>query len=564
MISGFVISPKLLEIWTNTNGSKRLLKLLKFYESRVIRLAPTFAFTVAVFGSLLYLFSGWSEIRHFSAQSLAASLGLGNLEAINQSQSDYFRPNPNAFLHTWSLSVETQIYLLAPFLFLLIARTSKKVLLIFTITVIVLTLQLFIETFTNLQGEVFFLPISRLWEFLIGAALSLIRSKRQNSSVAYTALLLLLIILVVPSGFKFYNLLVVILTSVFLSNQINLNSSKINKSLINIGDMSYTLYLIHLPLLHLCNYLFFESTWLTQIIYLTFTAIFGILISKIIEKKSIQKLRKAKFKARTTTLIIICIVPIAFSLFFRVTSVNYLSLANPPKLQGTNTCKSEEANIECSSGASAKNSIMLVGDSHANAISISFIEIAKELKLDPIIISGRGCKLEPKNSYKPNSPCNNYMKLVKQLAAKKNIKLIVISQRGFSEEGSFFMRNKSKNFIKAAVELKTQTNKLLILGPNPEFLINRSQGTFLNLFQKRVSKKINEFHDFWMEDIYLKKLSGNEKIEYLSSSLKLCNKRECLIKDEGKYFYWDENHLSLDGADYLKPYLLEAIKKATA
>jgi peptidoglycan/LPS O-acetylase OafA/YrhL len=149
VISGFVIAPKLFEIWSNTNDKKRAHKLLKFYESRVIRLAPTFAFTVVVFGSLLYLFSGWSEIRHFSAQALAASLGLGNLEAINQSQSNYFRPNPKAFLHTWSLSVEAQIYLLAPFLFLMIARSSRKLCFILAVSGAALILQLFIENFTS-------------------------------------------------------------------------------------------------------------------------------------------------------------------------------------------------------------------------------------------------------------------------------------------------------------------------------------------------------------------------------------------------------------------------------
>ena len=561
VISGFVIAPKLFEIWSNTSDNKRVHKLLRFYESRVIRLAPTFALTVAVFGSLLYLFSGWSEVRHFSAQSLAASLGLGNLEAINQSQSNYFRPNPNAFLHTWSLSVETQIYLLAPFLFLLIARSSRKLLVILAVSGAALILQLFIEAFTNLDGEVFFSPISRLWEFGIGAALSLSKGKKYNWYVGLAALFSLLLILIIPSGFRFYNIVVVFLTSVILSSDINSKLTARHKLLMKAGDISYTIYLIHLPLFHLCDYLFFESFWMKQTAYISSTILFGNQISKSVELKSNQKLRKVELRKRIVALTAICLVPIVFSLFFRISSVNYLNLSNPPKLQGTNTCESGASDADCGLGTSGKNSIMLVGDSHANAISLSFIEIAKQLELEPIVISGRGCRIEPTNSYELSSPCDNYMKSVKQLAVKKNVKYIVISQRGFVADGSASPRDRAKSFIDAVSELKTKTNQVLILGPNPEFLTNRSQGTFINLFQKNVHKKTNEFYEFEQEDNYLNNLAVNERIEYLSSSTKFCNKKECVIKDDGKYLYWDENHLSLDGAAYLKPYLLRAIQK---
>lgn len=560
VISGFVIAPKLFEIWSNTDKNKRAKKLLKFYESRAIRLAPTFAFTVAVFGSLLYLFSGWSEIRHFSAQSLAASLGLGNLEAINQSQSNYFRPNPNAFLHTWSLSVETQIYLLAPFLFILIARSSRKLLFILAVSVAFLILQLSIEAFTNLEGEVFFSPISRLWEFGIGAALYLSQGKKYKWFIGYAALTALLIIFISPSGFKFYNIVTVVLTGVILSSDINSKLNTRHKSLLTMGDISYTVYLIHLPLLHLCDYLFFESLWIKQVAYISSTIFLGYQISKRIELKSNQELRKVEPKMRIVALIVICFVPIVFSLFFRVTSINYLSISNPPKLQGTNTCESSTGSITCDFGGNAKNSIMLVGDSHANAISLSFIEIAKQLNLEPIVISGRGCRLEPANSYEFSTPCDKYMKSVKEIALKKNVKYIVISQRGFVADGSASPRDRARKFIRAASELKTNTNQVLILGPNPEFLTNRSQGTFFNLFQEDVYKKTNEFHEYEQEDSYLSNLAVIEGIQYSSSSTIFCNEKECIIKDDGKYLYWDENHLSLDGAAYLKPHLLKAIK----
>ena len=560
VISGFVIAPKLFEIWSNKNDNKRARKLLKFYESRVIRLAPTFAFTVAVFGTLLYLFGGWSEIRHFSAQSLAASLGLGNLEAINQSQSNYFRPNPNAFLHTWSLSAETQIYLLAPFIFFLIARSSKKLLLLLVGSGFALFLQLLIETLTNLEGEIFFSPISRLWEFGIGAALFLTKGKKYKSFFGYVALLLLLLIFVLPQGFKFYNIAAVVLTCVILSSDINSKLNSRYNSIVKMGDISYTIYLIHLPLLHLCDYLLFEYFWIKQVIYISATIFLGIQISKRIEMKSNQELRKVAPRKRILVLIAICIVPIVFSLFFRVTSVNYLNMSNPPKLQGTNTCESSAGNIDCNLERDAKNSIMLVGDSHANAISQSFIEIARQVNLEPIVISGRGCRLEPAHSYEFSTPCDKYMKSVKQLALKENVKYIVISQRGFVADGSASPRDRARSFISAASELKTNTNQVLILGPNPEFLTNRSQGTFFSLFQKNVYKKTNEFHEFEQEDNYLNKLAAIEGIEYLSSSLKICNGKECVIKDDGKYLYWDENHLSLDGAAYLKPYLLKAIQ----
>jgi peptidoglycan/LPS O-acetylase OafA/YrhL len=66
------------------------------------------------------------EQRYSTAQGLSALVLTANLYAAKVSANNYFQPNPNAFLHTWSLSVEEQIYLLLPIIILCMYPIFKK------------------------------------------------------------------------------------------------------------------------------------------------------------------------------------------------------------------------------------------------------------------------------------------------------------------------------------------------------------------------------------------------------------------------------------------------------
>jgi peptidoglycan/LPS O-acetylase OafA/YrhL len=559
VISGFVMTPKIMQIWSNKDKKTRTKNLILFYQSRIIRLAPAFTFTVTIFGALLFLFGPFSEVRHYSAQSLAASVGLANFEALNQSQNDYFRPNPNAFLHTWSLSAEVQIYLVAPLLLLAINTRTRKAWMIICFSALCLMTQLSLETLTNYDGQIFYSPLSRIWEFGLGAAVSLMKTRKIPILKSNLLLIFTVVLILLPTRITLGNLLISVTTAHMLFYGIDQLTGYMNKFFVELGNISYSVYLIHLPILHLSQHILFDQYYLSLVIYFLFTLICGYFVSTTIEFRVSRKLRILRTRSRILSLGCILIAPVLLSLIFRVLSVNFAFVTDAPEIQGTNVCTNTGQYGECGFKDIKKDSILLIGDSHANALSKTFTIISNQLSLQPVITSGRGCKLNDLNSYPLGSPCSEYILNVNRLANKSAIKIIVISQRGSATETEIKEDRAASDYVKAAEKLKKPWNRILLLGPNPETKLNRAHGTFLDIFKPTIWKDLSEFRNHKEDDKFISEYAKIATLDFLSISDVFCDRKQCLIKKFGRYLYWDENHLSLEGARHLQNTLKEKI-----
>lgn len=116
VVSGFVISQSLASRPNDHAGRF----LLDFYRRRVLRLLPALlcVLLVTFLWSALLIPRAWRN-EQFDQTGLGALLGVSNVVLAWQ-DGDYFSPggNLNPFLHTWTLGVEEQFYLLFPLLFL--------------------------------------------------------------------------------------------------------------------------------------------------------------------------------------------------------------------------------------------------------------------------------------------------------------------------------------------------------------------------------------------------------------------------------------------------------------
>ena len=168
LISGYVITQSLYKNW---NGNK-LHTILKFYVKRFKRVYPNLIF-ILVFVSLIFLLI--VPLEHFliNLKNVFYSLfGFSNI-AYYLGGNDYFKDIGNPFLHTWSLGVETQIYIIFPFLFLFIIsfkKTRNDDIYLYTLSLILfLSFFLFVYLFDKNKSLVFYFSIFRLWEFLLGS-----------------------------------------------------------------------------------------------------------------------------------------------------------------------------------------------------------------------------------------------------------------------------------------------------------------------------------------------------------------------------------------------------------
>ncbi|MCX6432292.1 MAG: acyltransferase family protein [Actinobacteria bacterium] len=182
VISGFVITLMLRREWLSTGR----VRLGTFYRRRFQRLAPALAvmvvFTVIVSAFVL---SPFGFQQRAAQTAVGAELSVANF-VITFTTGGYFDniAEVNPLLHTWSLSVEEQFYLVFPGILLvawLIVRRLRAGWIPMTLLLlgVAVSFGLAIVSSTGWTPRVgasllgFYSPFTRAWEFGVGAALAL-------------------------------------------------------------------------------------------------------------------------------------------------------------------------------------------------------------------------------------------------------------------------------------------------------------------------------------------------------------------------------------------------------
>jgi peptidoglycan/LPS O-acetylase OafA/YrhL len=262
VISGYLITSHLLKEWERTGR----LDLPAFWARRVRRLMPAFAVvlasTLALAPLLLERISG--EIVSLSKAAAAATLLVANQYFLH-SAGDYFGAGAetNPLLHTWSLSVEEQYYLVWPLLLAwVLPRIRRRSLWVGASLISCFALSLLI---TNRSPVVAFYTVpARAWELLAGASLAalplrnLVSNARIADAVAAGGLMLIAgscLQLRGTAGFPAPNAAYAVLGAVLIiAAGVRHAGGLVNRllsvsAMTYIGRISYPWYLWHWPLL---------------------------------------------------------------------------------------------------------------------------------------------------------------------------------------------------------------------------------------------------------------------------------------------------------------------------
>lgn len=270
VISGYVVTSSLARR-KEVNWRQMLSG---FYTRRFRRLIPALLLMVALV-SLLFSFivpKGEDLYTPFIRTGLASLFGVSNIYLL-KGGDNYFDANTqyNPFLHTWSLGVEEQFYLLWPLIVMLAGvgfrgsqRRSLKVLLSLTLAMSVVSFLLYLKLSTGAGSPAsFYLMPARFWELSAGAILYLtMRLLNQDPSqpiwasnplLVWGMFLIILIAFALPlqqaSDAKplFVLAATVLLAGLRPTNQLGRWLS--HPFSLSIGVSSYSLYLWHWPLI---------------------------------------------------------------------------------------------------------------------------------------------------------------------------------------------------------------------------------------------------------------------------------------------------------------------------
>lgn len=185
VISGFLIT-RILFANQETGGQR----LISFYKRRVRRIVPLVLFTTTislVVGCIVML---PDDLNRLCQSVIATNLFSNNILELVTTK-DYwnvineFKP----LMHTWSLGIEEQFYLVYPLIFIF-KNTSKKRLVSIIGVLSVLSLILFYSNFSD-QYKFYLLPF-RFFELSLGGLVALVKNSRYESALTYNLSLILL------------------------------------------------------------------------------------------------------------------------------------------------------------------------------------------------------------------------------------------------------------------------------------------------------------------------------------------------------------------------------------
>ena len=178
VISGYLITNLIF----NDIDLKGKFSYLFFYERRARRLLPALLVIVLIFIPVSFLLLLPDELEEFS-KSVLFTLGFGSNFYFYYSGLIYGAENGllKPLLHTWSLSIEEQFYLIFPVVILFFIKFLKNK--IIFLVLFFLFFSLIYAHWNAFQNSAlnFYILFSRAWELLAGSFLALLERKFNSS-----------------------------------------------------------------------------------------------------------------------------------------------------------------------------------------------------------------------------------------------------------------------------------------------------------------------------------------------------------------------------------------------
>lgn len=259
VISGYLITRIILTELEQTNT----FSFIKFYERRARRILPVLLVVIAV-----CIPFAWQKLLPLDlvefAKSALSAIGFGSNFFFYYSTTEYGADSAllKPLLHTWSLGVEEQFYIVVPIIILVIWKFARASLLTLLIGMLIMSIQ-FADVMEARNSESnFFLPFSRFWELLIGSVLAFIELKygRTKNPISTQTLPIIGLFLIIhsilffdantphPSFQTLIPILGVSLVLAFCSTDEAVGKMLSLKPIVGIGLISYSLYLWHFPI----------------------------------------------------------------------------------------------------------------------------------------------------------------------------------------------------------------------------------------------------------------------------------------------------------------------------
>ncbi|MEM7300519.1 MAG: acyltransferase family protein [Pseudomonadota bacterium] len=617
VISGFLITGLII-----SEQNRGEFSLLSFYERRMRRILPALFVVIVTTLILGWFLSMPEDYRLIVRSAFSVLLFLSNM--MFWREIGYFdgAAAEKPLLHTWSLSVEEQFYVVFPLLMMLMFKFGNKWRAYVLVGLFLLSLVASVWVTMKWPATGFYWSPLRGWELLAGSLLAcaitnqnlvsaIVRISVPLQIIGIALITLPIVFYTEATLFPGYAAIPPVLGSVFLiagglAGRGTVWKLLSSKPMVFVGKRSYSLYLWHFPLFAFAFYLAQSTPSLTvRVVLIVLAVLLSMASYSFIE----QPCRDRNFLSQLKVYVVSVSSSAALA---ALTLIIYFQNGVPNRFDGAAfaaveakldynhdryDCFLNEQNkrsgpqlIEAACTVGQKNGLadfVLWGDSHAETYRTPFAKAADTLGLSGRYVGGDGCVPAVRAGYYLR--CLDYnRRILDGIVASGSVKTVVLVARWtlylemsvpnsslhyepLQPKNSTFPMDREDRFqqqlddlTKIVGKLKSAGKSVVVLAPLPEPGVDGPRTKFVA--SVGTGEHLN--NQLSLEDFKTRALPTLELLEKVATSLDvpllyphkmLCPKDKCLNTIGETILYHDDDHLSREGAEHLSPLAMRAL-----
>jgi peptidoglycan/LPS O-acetylase OafA/YrhL len=536
---------------------------LTFFRKRATRLLPAYFIVVVVTIIVSLTRTTPNDFDQVKNQALFGTFFISNVGFwLENSYFDKAAFKP--LLHLWSLGVEIQFYLLVPAIYFIFKKNK-----FFAFAVILISALLCFKIVAiSPKTSFFWLPL-RLWEFLLGFAVDQYLLNKNTEAritlkkwLSFPAMAAILLLPLAPSDGNANSflhghpgasaLLISLSTAALLFSGIPtlLQKNPIATALEKIGEYSYSIYLVHFPVIVLLLYRPFAGTitrpqtGIELILLILVIVALSAFLHFAIERPLRWNKRANQFSlANAFVVCLLCILGtrVQEALTPSNEMLVYQAWLDRSEYRCGKTIRIlHPTAISCEITpplAQPEHRVLLVGNSHADSIKTTFASVAYEKKSSVFFIVEN-------NPLMPGGL--NAEQLIAEAEAKKIDSIILhYTPAGVDYE---IVRRLNESANKRSI-------KIAFVLPVPIWDTHIPTSIYRNMTENfplpsQTANQYNEFNAGFVEKLSSLKAQHLKSYPVVDT---FCKEVCAFISESGRPLYFDNGHLTLTGSEMLRP-----------
>lgn len=605
VISGFLITSSLLRERVATGR----IDFAAFYARRIRRLLPMSALVVGVVAIACFVLLSPIENSNLAPSVLFSATYLSNLWFAKEA-TDYLAPevHDNPLLHTWSLSVEEQFYLVWPLILLLAlrgdpsGRERRAARTMAAVIVVSLAATVWVQRFA--QPWAFFASPLRAWEFAAGGILAFVRPSSATrvsrfapglAAIGFVAVLAAAVGYGAETPFPGFTAIVPV-----AGTALALRAGSVAPTLFHraaslpairwVGDASYSIYLWHWPLIVLPAVLWGEQGAVSRTLSVLASFAAAALSYRYVENpvRELPVLRRS-VRLSLASGVALTVVGAALALGLRAAAQSAFREGPQQRLAaldrqttahheaGCHLSYTEVEQPRCVFGdTSSATTVVLFGDSHAGHLFPAIEAVADSMNLRVIAMSKSACPsllVDPPESVlgRPYHECLAWQDSMWARLDREHPDVVVLANfrdhlGAASDE--IPLAEWQAGLDESLDRLESMGIRAVVVGDTPEFPVSVPECLSRAEWHDRPDAECAVDRDVALDSarraVSHFVVAEHPNARWVDLTTPLCDDVQCFATLDGVILFRDRSHLTVEASKLLAPALAPSIRWGAA